>query len=178
MSARLHNYDAMNALSESERKAVGEGKCKRLCGRFLAKGHYECHACRSKFYRLSKKQKASEQPSESELLKLEVARLNSEREEREVFLESLETRVNVLQNRLNGLETERNALDLAFKNLMEKYLQRESLVRSGPIFGSQSVENISRLASRCVGCREDLPSQRAHCDPETGCLAAPVDEEE
>lgn len=123
-------------------EAPKNGKCKYGCGRNYAKGRYECEACRSKFRRLAKKQKDQEQPSECDLLKLEIARLNQVALERESVLDSVRGFLNdcilekkVLQDKhdvlaqalvdKDALRVERDACDKRYKELLEKHLHLE-----------------------------------------------------
>ena len=148
IKCKHHNCERLIPNPES-----GEGKAR------------ECGSCRGLYYRLRK--------AESGGNRSKIAVLEQD-------LNSSKSALQDLQKAFESLQREHEAQGFAYKNLLEKYLQRETLFRSGSVIGTKSVENISRMLesgveTKCVGCREDLPSQRAHCDPITGCLAISED---
>jgi len=108
--------------------------CKHDCGRERPVGHLECNTCRKRLQRLRKKQN-TDGLSSDEALRSEISALR-------LTLVSRDEVVEDLRNRLDLEKIERKALDLAYKNLLEKYLRRESSF--API-GSKSVESIARI---------------------------------
>ena len=123
-------------------KPVKDEKCKHGCGRYNPVGRYECYACRSKLAR----QKLKEGPSEADLLRVEVERLNGVALERDAAFATLEERlkasvenVKKLQEKHDSLvlalldkdvlRVERDAIDRNYKELLEKFLLLESSVQ-------------------------------------------------